>query len=336
MFSFFKKNKNKDQSKAQSQDIGKELSHNQDKIQNTTQGSLSTKLKRTRDIFISGFASIFSGKKAIDQELLKELEEKLLMADVGIYVTKQILDNLKKKAALVKELNSEIILQILKNELIDILSSNNQPLAIECANKPCIILLVGVNGSGKTTTIGKLAAKFQKDGLKVMLAAGDTYRAAAIEQLQAWGQRSNVTVIAQKQGSDSAAVLYDACSAAKSRNIDVLLADTAGRLHTQSNLIEELKKIKRTIQKLDPSAPHEILLVLDATFGQNALNQAEQFKEAVGVSGICLTKLDGTAKGGIIFAIAQTTKIPIRFIGVGESIEDLKTFDAKEFVEALF
>lgn len=340
MFNFFKKDKNKDQVKAQSQyqsqDIVKGQSQNQDKDPSTSQNGLSAKLKRTRDIFISGLASIFSGKKAIDKELLCELEEKLLMADVGTYVTKQILDNLKKKATSVKELNSEIILQILKNELIDILSSNNQPLVIDCTNKPFIILLVGVNGSGKTTTIGKLAAKFQQDGLKVMLAAGDTYRAAAIEQLQVWGQRSNVTVIAQKQGSDSAAVLYDACFAAKSRNIDVLIADTAGRLHTQGNLIEELKKIKRTIQKLDPSAPHEILLVLDATFGQNALNQAQQFKEAVGASGICLTKLDGTAKGGIIFAIAQTTKIPIRFIGVGESIEDLKTFDAKEFVEALF
>ena len=195
---------------------------------------------------------------------------------------------------------------------------------------------MGVNGSGKTTTIGKLAAKLQQDDLKVMLAAGDTYRAAAIEQLQVWGQRSNTTVIAQKQGADSAAVLYDACMAAKSRNVDVLIADTAGRLHTQGNLIEELKKIGRIIQKLDPSAPHEVLLVLDATFGQNALNQAQQFKDAIGVSGICLTKLDGTAKGGIIFAIAQTTKIPIRFIGVGEGIEDLKIFNAKEFVEALF
>lgn len=326
MFSFFKKDKNKDQIRAQEQ------SQNQAVIQE----SLSDKLKRTRSVFISGIANIFSGKKTIDQELLKELEEKLLMADVGVCVTKQLLDNLKKKAALVKELNSEIIFQILKSELIEILTNNNQPLIINSANKPFIILLVGVNGSGKTTTIGKLAAKFKQDGLKVMLAAGDTYRAAAIEQLQIWGQRNNVAVIAQKQGSDSAAVLYDACVAAKSRNIDVLLADTAGRLHTQGNLIEELKKIKRTIQKLDLSAPHEILLVLDATFGQNALSQAKQFKESIGVSGICLTKLDGTAKGGIIFAIAQTAKIPIRFIGVGESLEDLKVFNAKEFVEALF
>lgn len=342
MFSFFKKNKNKEQDKANSQvqshDIVKEQNQDnkQQNNQNTAQSGLSSKLKRTRDIFIGKLASIFSGKKAIDQELLKELEEKLLMADVGILVTKQILDNLKKKASLVKELNSEIILQILKDELIEILASNHQPLVIDRTNKPFIILLVGVNGSGKTTTIGKLAVKFQQDDLKVMLAAGDTYRAAAIEQLQVWGERSNVTVIAQKQGSDSAAVLYDACLAAKSRNIDVLIADTAGRLHTQGNLIEELKKIKRIIQKFDANAPHEVLLVLDATFGQNALNQAQQFQDAVGVSGICLTKLDGTAKGGIIFAIAQTTKIPIRFIGVGESIEDLKVFDAKEFVEALF
>lgn len=357
MFSFFKKNKNKEQDKTNSQvqsyTIATEPSQNQDQNQdqkqdnqqqdnqqpdkqNIMQSSLSGKLKRTRDIFIGGLANIFSGKKTIDQELLKELEEKLLMADVGISVTKQLLDKLKKKAALVKELNAEIILQILKDELVEILSNNSQSLVIDSTNKPFVILLVGVNGSGKTTTIGKLAAKFKQEDLKVMLAAGDTYRAAAIEQLQIWGQRNDITVIAQKQGSDSAAVLYDACSAAKSRNVDVLIADTAGRLHTQGNLIAELKKIKRIIQKFDPSAPHEILLVLDATFGQNALNQAQQFQDAVGVSGICLTKLDGTAKGGIIFAIAQTTKIPIRFIGVGEGIEDLRVFNAKEFVEALF
>ncbi|EKE01181.1 MAG: hypothetical protein ACD_21C00198G0002 [uncultured bacterium] len=293
-------------------------------------------LKRTRHVFVDGIAGIFSAKQTIDQAVLTELEEKLLMADIGIEVTRQIIDQLKNKLKLEKEISAEVALQTLKDRLEEILNPCDTPLIIPDGIKPFVILLVGVNGSGKTTTAGKLARKLQQNDCKVMLAAGDTFRAAAIEQLKVWGERNEITVIAQQQGSDSAAVLYDALQAAKSRDIDILIADTAGRLHTQSNLMEELKKIKRTFQKIDQTAPHETLLVLDATIGQNALNQARQFQEAIGVSGICLTKLDGTAKGGIIFAIAQSTKIPIRFIGLGESIDDLKPFDAKEFIAALF
>ena len=275
-------------------------------------------LKRTR----TAFAGLFSSKKTIDTQALKEIEEKLLLADIGVPLTGQIIEQLKNKD--------------LKTQLEDILRVSNVPLVFPKNIKPFVILFIGVNGSGKTTTIGKLSKNLQQAGHKVMLAAGDTYRAAAIEQLKIWGERNNVPVISQKQGSDSAAVLYDAFQAAKSRDIDILIADTAGRLHTQNNLMEELKKIKRTLQKIDPAAPHEILLVLDATNGQNALSQAKQFQETVGVSGICLTKLAGTAKGGIIFSIAQNTKIPIRFVGLGEGIDDLKQFDAKEFVEVLF
>ncbi|CAL7961974.1 Signal recognition particle receptor FtsY [Gammaproteobacteria bacterium] len=293
-------------------------------------------LKRTRDVFATTMAGVFSGKKVIDRIMLEELEEKLLLADVGIEVAQQIIRQLKRELVLAKNIDAEVVLRTIKNQLENILMSCSEPLVIPESIKPFVILFVGVNGSGKTTTVGKLAKKLQLAGYKIILAAGDTYRAAAIEQLKVWGERSDVTVIAQKQGSDSAAVLYDAFQAAKSRGVNVLIADTAGRLHTQSNLIEELKKIKRTLQKIDLAAPHEVLLVLDATVGQNALNQAKQFQEAVGVSGICLTKLDGTAKGGIIFAIAQSTKIPIRFIGLGESIDDLKPFNAKEFVDALF
>lgn len=282
------------------------------------------------------FLKIFSGRKVIDRAVLEELEEKLLLADVGASVTQQIIEQLKRELALEKNIDVEVVLQTLKNQLENILMPCNEPLVIPESIKPFVILLVGVNGSGKTTTVGKLAKKLQFVGYKTMLAAGDTYRAAAIGQLKVWGERNGIAVIAQKQGSDSAAVLYDAYQAAKSRGVDVLIADTAGRLHTQSNLIEELKKIKRTLQKIDPAAPHEVLLVLDATVGQNALNQAKQFQEAIGVSGICLTKLDGTAKGGIIFAIAQNTKIPIRYIGLGENIDDLKPFNAKEFIDALF
>lgn len=327
MFSFFKKN-------------DKPISDNKPKDEKSSTSTIVSKLvhglKRTRDVFTTGITGVFSSKKAIDRATLEELEERLLLADVGIEVTQQIIGQLKRELILAKNIDTEVILQTLKKQLENILMPCSAPLVIPESINPFVILLVGVNGSGKTTTVGKLAKKLQQAGSKVMLAAGDTYRAAAIEQLKVWGERNDVTVIAQKQGSDSAAVLYDAFQAAKNRGINVLLADTAGRLHTQSNLMEELKKIKRILQKIDPTAPHEILLVLDATVGQNALNQAKQFQEAVGASGICLTKLDGTAKGGIIFAIAQGTKIPIRFIGLGESIDDLKPFDAKDFIEALF
>jgi fused signal recognition particle receptor len=229
----------------------------------------------------------------------------------------------------------ESLLQNLTTQLKNILLPCEKPLILPEDKKPFIILLVGVNGSGKTTTIGKLTKQLQKQGKKVLLAAGDTFRAAAIEQLQVWGERNNIPVIAQQPGADSAAVIFDAMHAAKARNIDVLIADTAGRLHTQHNLMDELKKIKRTIQKIDPTAPHEVLLVIDATIGQNAINQVREFNEAVGVTGLCLTKLDGTAKGGIIFAIAQQFKLPIRFIGIGETIDDLKQFHAEDFVDAL-
>lgn len=319
MFNFFKKTKKPDDNKSPT--IISKLVHG---------------LTRTRNVFVEGMAGIFSGKKTIDRAMLEELEEKLLLADVGVEVAQQIIEQLKREMVLEKNIEAEVVLQTLKDQLVNILTPCNKPLVIQENIKPFVILFVGVNGSGKTTTVGKLAKNLQQAGYKPMLAAGDTYRAAAIEQLKIWGERNDVTVIAQQQGSDSAAVLYDAFQAAKNRGVDVLLADTAGRLHTQSNLMEELKKIKRILQKIDPQAPHEILLVLDATVGQNALNQAKQFQEAIGVTGICLTKLDGTAKGGIIFAIAKNTQIPIRFIGLGESIDDLKPFDAKDFVEALF
>jgi len=322
MFNFLKKNKQAEPATSEKQPA--------------IMSNLVSGLKRTRNALVGGVADIFSTKKPLDQAVLEELEEKLLLADVGVEVAHQVIEELKKRLKLEKEVGAEAALQTLKSQLGEILSVCDAPLVIATDRKPFVILLVGVNGSGKTTTIGKLAKKLQQTGQKVMLAAGDTYRAAAIEQLKAWGERNKVAVIAQQQGSDSAAVLYDALQAAKSRGVDLLIADTAGRLHTQSNLMEELKKIKRTLQKIDPTAPHETLLVLDATIGQNALNQAKQFQAAVGVSGICLTKLDGTAKGGIIFAVAQNTKIPIRFVGIGEAIDDLKPFNAEEFVDALF
>lgn len=297
---------------------------------------LKNKLKRTRDNLFSGMSNLFLGKKVIDQNLLEEIETHLLSSDVGVEATKQIIDDLTKHLQR-KELNDiETLFKVLNKRLVDILKPCVKPLIITNDVKPFVILVVGVNGSGKTTTIGKLAKKLQQEGKKVMLAAGDTFRAAAIEQLQVWGERNNIPVIAQQHGADSAAVVFDAMQAARARGFDVLIADTAGRLHTQENLMEELKKVKRILGKLDPTAPHEVMLVLDAGIGQNALVQARQFKEAVAVSGITLTKLDGTAKGGIIFAMAKSLAIPIRFIGVGESIDDLRQFSAEEFVEALF
>lgn len=297
--------------------------------------NLKDKLKRSRENFSNNITDLFLNKK-IEATLLDELETLLLSADVGVTVTQQVIANLTKKLSRNELANAEILQTELKNQLLNILIPCEKKLAISPAIKPFVILFVGVNGSGKTTSIGKLAAKLKSEGKKVMLAAGDTFRAAAIEQLKIWGERNNVPVIAQHIGADSAAVIFDAVQSAKARNIDVLIADTAGRLHTQNNLMDELKKIKRIIQKIDPTAPHEVLLVLDATFGQNALNQAKEFGQAIGVTGLCITKLDGTAKGGIIFAIAKQLNLPIRFIGVGEQIEDLKIFDAKEFVDALF
>lgn len=298
--------------------------------------SLSKGLKKTRSALTEGLATLVLGEKEIDNALLEELETRLLLADVGVDATQKIITDLTDQVARRQLANSGALLRALKTELQKLLQPCDQPLIISDDIHPYVILMVGINGSGKTTTIGKLTKQLQGLNKKVMLAAGDTYRAAAIEQLQVWGERNNIPVIAQRSGADTASVIYDALQAAKARNIDVLIADTAGRLHTQKNLMEELKKIKRVITKLDPAAPHEVMLVLDASIGQNALRQAKEFNDAIGVTGITLTKLDGTAKGGIIFSIADTMKIPIRFIGIGEGIDDLKPFAAEDFTEALF
>ncbi|MBK7541284.1 MAG: signal recognition particle-docking protein FtsY [Candidatus Competibacteraceae bacterium] len=294
---------------------------------------LRDRLRRTRKGLVGGLAGLFAGRK-LDDETLEELESRLLLADVGVEVTEQLIKRLTERVSR-RQLNDiPALIQALRDELLAILIPCQQPWQ-PSESRPYVILTVGVNGVGKTTTIGKLAKKLQSDGLSVLLAAGDTFRAAAVEQLQVWGERNRIAVIAQHGGADSASVIYDAVQAAKARQVDVVIADTAGRLHTQSNLMEELKKIKRVTGKVDAGAPHEVLLVVDASTGQNALNQAVQFHDAVGVTGLILTKLDGTAKGGIVFAIARRLGLPIRFIGVGEGIEDLREFDAGEFVTAL-
>ncbi len=294
--------------------------------------SLKSRLSKTRSGLTSGIARIFSGGRRIDDELLEELEDQLLMADVGIEATRQIIDRLQQS---VRRDPDADVYEALKQAMIEILEPVEQPLVVDEQQRPFVILMCGINGAGKTTTIGKLAQKFRDQGKSVMLAAGDTFRAAAVEQLQAWGQRLEVPVIAQGSGADSASVIFDALQAAQSRGIDVLIADTAGRLHTQDNLMNELEKIQRVMKKLDPEAPQEVLLVLDAGTGQNALAQAKSFNQALGVSGIVLTKLDGTAKGGIVFTIAKQIGLPIRFIGVGETADDLREFHARDFVEAL-
>ncbi|NLO81193.1 MAG: signal recognition particle-docking protein FtsY [Xanthomonadaceae bacterium] len=292
-------------------------------------------LSRTRADMTEGLASLFLGKKELDDELLEELETRLLMADVGVEATERIIQGVTDRVARRQLDDSQALMGALRDIMVEILAPVSAPLVIDEARKPFVVLVVGVNGAGKTTTIGKLARRFQNEGRSVMLAAGDTFRAAAIEQLQAWGERSNIPVIAQHTGADSASVIFDALQAARARGTDVLIADTAGRLHTQSNLMEELRKVVRVLGKLDPDAPHETLLVLDASTGQNALNQAKKFHEAVELDGIVLTKLDGTARGGVIFAIAEALQLPIRFIGVGEGVDDLRPFDAEEFVAAL-
>ena len=297
---------------------------------------LKAGLSRTRSSLADSVTSLVRSNRKIDRELLEEIETTLLVADVGIEATREIIDNLTDLIALGQVKDADSLMTALRERMQAILAPCSIPLSIPDSPRPFVILMVGINGAGKTTTIGKLAHRLQQQGKQVMLAAGDTFRAAAVEQLQTWGERNNVPVIAQQQGADSASVIFDAVESARARNIDVLIADTAGRLHTQSNLMEELKKIKRVMGKLDATAPHEVMLVVDAGTGQNALNQAREFNEAVGLTGITLTKLDGTARGGIIFAIARKTGIPIRFIGVGEGIENLRAFDAAEFVEALF
>ncbi|WP_192880629.1 signal recognition particle-docking protein FtsY [Haemophilus haemolyticus] len=292
-------------------------------------------LLKTKQNIGAGFRSFFLGKK-IDDELFEELEEQLLIADIGVPTTSKIIKNLTEHASRKELQDAELLYQQLKVEMADILEPVAQPLEIDSTKKPYVILMVGVNGVGKTTTIGKLARKFQAEGKSVMLAAGDTFRAAAVEQLQVWGERNRIPVVAQSTGSDSASVIFDAMQSAAARNIDILIADTAGRLQNKNNLMDELKKIVRVLKKYDETAPHEIMLTLDAGTGQNAISQAKLFNEAVGLTGISLTKLDGTAKGGVIFAIADQFKLPIRYIGVGEKIEDLREFNAKEFIEALF
>ena len=295
---------------------------------------LKRSLIKTKQNLGSGFISLFRGKK-IDDDLFEELEEQLLIADVGVETTRKIITNLTNDASRKQLRDAEALYGLLKEEMGDILAKVDEPLNVE-GKAPFVILMVGVNGVGKTTTIGKLARQFEQQGKSVMLAAGDTFRAAAVEQLQVWGQRNNIPVIAQHTGADSASVIFDAIQAAKARNIDVLIADTAGRLQNKSHLMEELKKIVRVMKKLDIDAPHEVMLTIDASTGQNAISQAKLFHEAVGLTGITLTKLDGTAKGGVIFSVADQFGIPIRYIGVGERVEDLRPFNAGDFIEALF
>lgn len=315
-FSFLKKQKDDDQQAAEAPRLEK-------------------KLGRTRSRLADGLLGFFTRRRKIDEALLEELESELLMADLGVETTTRVMTALEARARSEKLQSSEELQEILKQELLDILQPVEQPLEIPERDGPFVILVVGVNGSGKTTTIGKLAKKLGDGGNSVMLAAGDTFRAAAVEQLQTWGERNNVPVVAQGTGADSASVIFDALESAKARQIDVLIADTAGRLHTQDNLMEELKKVKRVLGKIDPEAPHETLIVLDGGTGQNALNQAQSFHDAMQLDGVVITKLDGTAKGGIVFAIANTLGLPLRFIGVGEQVEDLRVFNAPEFVDAL-
>ena len=292
-------------------------------------------LSRTKGNIGSGFKGLFRGKH-IDDELFEELEEQLLIADLGVATTTRIIDNLTQQASRKELKDADALYDILKSEMAGMLSKVDQPLEIDSNNKPHVILMVGVNGVGKTTTIGKMAKKFQAEGKSVMLAAGDTFRAAAVEQLQVWGERNDIPVVAQHTGADSASVLFDAMQSATAKDVDVLIADTAGRLQNKAHLMDELKKVVRVMKKHDATAPHEIMLTIDAGTGQNALSQAELFKEAVGLTGITLTKLDGTAKGGVIFAVADKFEIPIRFIGIGEGIDDLRTFNSEEFIDALF
>lgn len=329
MFDFLKRKKN-------TEEVNNASAETSEKEPGGLFKRLKLGLAKTRASLSASLATLFLGKKTLDADLLNEIEMHLLTSDVGFETTEQLIKTLTIKLARNELNDTQAAFQCLQENMKEILRPCEQPLAIPDTTKPFVILVVGINGSGKTTTIGKLAHYYKADHKNVMLAAGDTFRAAAIEQLQIWGERNQVPVIAQQPGADTAAVIYDAMEAAKAREVDLLIADTAGRLHTQSNLMAELQKVKRVLSKLDPNAPHEVLIILDATLGQNALNQVKQFNEAVGVTGIVLTKLDGTAKGGIIFAIAEQTKIPIRFIGIGEGGTDLRPFKADEFVNALF
>lgn len=320
----------------------KRHSSNNDSTSTSWFGRLKQGLQRTRAQLTDTLADLILGKKTIDAELLEELEARLLQADVGAAATERIMNDLSSRVSRNQLNDSEALLGALRHSLLELLEpstlppiSSIAPFGTEVLPSPYVILMIGINGAGKTTTIGKLAHLYKQEGKKVLLAAGDTFRAAAIEQLKVWADRIDVPVVSQVQGSDSAAVIFDAVQAAKARHYDLLLADTAGRLHTQQHLLEELKKVKRVIQKIDPAAPHEIWLVLDAGIGQNALVQAQQFHEAMELTGLILTKLDGTAKGGIVFAISQALALPIRYIGVGEAVDDLQAFDPEAFVDAL-
>ena len=292
-------------------------------------------LARTREVLTTDVTELVRGRTSIDEDLIEELETILLGADVGVAACEQLLSKLRESVRRKEAGDSEAVLRALRDGMLALLEPVAQPLRVERGQRPFVILMVGVNGAGKTTTIGKLAARFQAQGLSVMLAAGDTFRAAAVEQLQQWGRRNDVAVVAQAPGADPASVVFDALESATAKNIDVLIADTAGRLHTQGGLMDELRKIKRVIGKIDPDAPHETLLVIDAGMGQNAIEQARVFHEAVSVDGLVLTKLDGTARGGVVFTIAQQLGLPLRLIGIGEGIDDLRDFEAEDFVKAL-
>lgn len=299
-------------------------------------GRMKLGLTKTRRGFTDSVVNLLIGGKEIDDELLEEIETQLLVADIGVEATRTIVKNLTERTERRELIYSNALYQALQEELVALLAPRVKALHIDPNKRPYVILMVGINGVGKTTTIGKLAKRLQGEGKKVMLAAGDTFRAAATEQLQVWGDRNNIAVVAQGNGADSASVIFDAFESARAKGIDVLIADTAGRLHTKSNLMEELKKVKRVMQKIDATAPHEIMLVVDAGTGQNAINQVQEFDNAVGLTGLTITKLDGTAKGGMLFNIASRSHVPIRFIGVGEKIDDLRPFVAKEFVQAMF
>jgi fused signal recognition particle receptor len=299
-------------------------------------GKLKRGLQKTSSKFGGSIGNLLLGKKVIDDDLIDDIEMQLITADIGIEATTKVMDSVRAKVSRNELQTMDALVDLLKSQLLEIILPSQKTLNIQNHKSPYVILMVGINGAGKTTTIGKLAYKFIAQGHSVMLAAGDTFRAAAVEQLQAWGGRNNVPVVSQHTGADCASVIYDAIQSAKAKNIDIVIADTAGRLHTKGNLMEELKKVIRVTKKLIPEAPHEVMLVLDASIGQNAMVQAEEFKSAVDVSGITLTKMDGTAKGGVIFAISQATSLPVRYIGIGEGQDDLKDFNAKDFVDALF
>lgn len=340
MFGLGKKKKPEDSKSNEALEDESNESASADGIANQDEAGIFARLKnglsRTRSRLSDGLAEIVLGEKTIDVNLLEEIETQLLSADIGIDATDQIINNLKKQLGRKQLADPKQFMTALRQELTDILEPVDVPLIVESQAKPFVILMVGVNGVGKTTSIGKLSKLYQSQGLSVMLAAGDTFRAAAVEQLQVWGERNSVPVVAQATGADSASVIFDAYQSAKAKNVDVLIADTAGRLHTKDNLMNELEKIVRVLKKQNERLPDEVLLVLDATTGQNALNQAESFNKTTALSGIALTKLDGTAKGGVVFALAKKLSLPIRFIGVGEKIDDLRPFKAKDYVDALF